>query len=199
MSPGIALIIPLALDSGVTSAAVFAVALAVLPLRASLPAFFVPAVLRFLRRRASFRHARPRCGGRLGAWLLAPFLAAGVCAHAQPMSEPVPASWVDYASTVGQRFQSALDADGDDAQALRRFLDEQAAVTAASPPRDVALAVWPDAGGRPVRVEFDSLGNAQADAALHRLLSDAALSARPPQPLREPLRLKLRLRPDAGD
>lgn len=202
MSPGMTPTIAPALDNVVTSAAVFAVefdALAVLPPRASLPAFFLPAVLRFLRRRASLRAAGPRRGGRLGAWLLAPLLAAAVCAHAQPMSEPVSASWLDYARTVGQRFQSALDADGDDAQVLRHFLDDQAAASAASLPRDVALVVWPDAGGHPARVEFDSLGSAQADAALRRLSSDAALNARPPQPLREPLRLKLRLRPDAAD
>lgn len=117
-------------------------------------------------------------------WFVAPSMAA----------DALPAPWVHYAQRVAQAFQASLA--GTDPRAVRfhTFL-ESAALNAQDrpPPTEVIVKAWIDAEGRITRVEFDSLGTAQADEDLRVLLIRPEIGEMPPPDMRQPLRVRLRL------
>ncbi len=117
-------------------------------------------------------------------WFVAPSIAA----------DAAPASWVRYAQRVAQAFEESLA--GQDSRAVRfhTFL-ESAAVNAQErpPPTDIIVKAWIDEQGKITRVEFDSLGTAQADQDLRVLLMRHEIGEMPPPDMRQPLRVRLRL------
>ena len=58
-------------------------------------------------------------------------------------------------------------------------------------PTPLPVSVWIAADGRISKLEFDSLGDTQVDAALRATLQSAPLQAAPPADMRQPLRLGL--------
>ncbi|MBI0329154.1 YbaB/EbfC family DNA-binding protein [Burkholderia plantarii] len=139
----------------------------------------------------------------VAAWLAVAGLLASVApvfAHAQQTEAP--AAWVGYARQVGQQFQTALAIDGDTATRIEQTLGDRvgAAPDAAAVLPAVAVRAWIGDDGALTRLEFESLGDAQADAALRRLLTGVRL-APPPADMLQPLRVRLQLapNPDAAD
>lgn len=123
-------------------------------------------------------------------------LAAGqaVCAS------PVPRHWLDYAGAASQQFQAWLgDAADERVQRLHARLQQRDTndrlMGHAMP---VVVQVWIAPDGAVQRLQFDSLGQAQADDDLRALLQ-RRLPA-PPGDMRQPIVLQLSLdsaRPDA--
>lgn len=118
---------------------------------------------------------------------------------ASAQSQEVPQPWIVYAQLVGHQFQAWLEADDDAANQLHQYLEDRIlnAKDDAPPPPAVVIRAWIGADGRVTRVEFDSLGDAQADAILHRLLSGHLISEPPPADMRQPLRVRLHLTANA--
>lgn len=58
-------------------------------------------------------------------------------------------------------------------------------------PTPLPVSLWIAADGRISKLEFDSLGDTQVDAALRATLQSAPLQAAPPADMRQPLRLGL--------
>lgn len=119
-------------------------------------------------------------------WLVAP-------AAAQTPNSAVPQSWSSYAGLVGRQFQVWLMGDDDVAYRFHKFLEDRAVGGLDAPLPPLQVKVWIDADGRVGRVEFLSLGDAQADADLRQLLTQKSLSEPPPPDMRQPLMLRLNL------
>jgi hypothetical protein len=85
-------------------------------------------------------------------------------------------------------------ADDQDAAATRlhAFLDAQAAATPDADPPAPVVRLWIDRHGVVSRVEFASLGDAQADRNLRQLMMLRPFGA-PPRDMRQPLILRLTL------
>ncbi|AJK50024.1 hypothetical protein BGL_2c19600 [Burkholderia plantarii] len=155
------------------------------------------------RQRARFAASR---GMAVAAWLAVAGLLASVApvvAHAQQTAAP--AAWVSYAQQVGQQFQTALATGGDTAARIEQTLGDRVGTAsgtdAAAALPAVALRAWIGDDGAVTRLEFESLGDAQADASLRRLLTGVRL-APPPAGMLQPLRVRLQLVPNpdaAGD
>ncbi|WP_246792142.1 YbaB/EbfC family DNA-binding protein [Burkholderia perseverans] len=152
----------------------------------------------FGRRLAPVRRSRARFGVVVAAWLAVVGLlgaVAPVVAHAQQTEAP--AAWVSYAQQVGQQFQTALATDGDTAARIEQTLGDRvgAASDAAAALPAVAVRAWIGDDGAVTRIEFESLGEAQADASLRQLLTGVRL-APPPADMLQPLRVRLQLVPN---
>jgi hypothetical protein len=113
----------------------------------------------------------------------------------------VPESWTSYAQLVGQQFQAWIGSNGAEADSFYQSLDIRGAEgdSGAQGERTILVRVWIDPDGRVGRVVFDSLGNAQADAALRTLLTAHAIPGAPPQDMPQPIRIRLHIErnPDA--
>ncbi|TCW78098.1 hypothetical protein C5O80_33330 [Burkholderia sp. SRS-46] len=141
------------------------------------------------------RNLRKRAYGWGAALVVAWTLAAGAPARAQTADVPQP--WITYAQRVGRQFQGWLEADGDAADRLHRALEARVlSASADSPPPAIVVRAWIGANGTVTRVEFDPLGDANADAALRQLLTAGPLAEPPPPDMRQPLRVRLRLAPN---
>ena len=123
-------------------------------------------------------------------------LGAVSSASGQAPAQPFPQHWMRYAQLASTQLQARLD-DHADAAALRlqgwmqdRLLPRQAAP---HPAASLVMRVWLAPSGRVERVEFDSLGNAQADADLRAVLMTQALSEPPPPDMRQPMVMELAL------
>ncbi|WP_233836613.1 hypothetical protein [Paraburkholderia sp. ZP32-5] len=102
-----------------------------------------------------------------------------------------------YAQLVGYQFETWLQADDDYSNAFRQYLQDRTPNTSGGPPPLVIrVSAWIGADDRVKQVEFDSLGDATADANLHRILT-GHLMTQPPPDMRQPLRLSLHLAKDA--
>ncbi|WP_414144162.1 YbaB/EbfC family DNA-binding protein [Burkholderia territorii] len=111
----------------------------------------------------------------------------------------VPQPWINYAQLVGRQFQAWLEADGDAADRLHRYLEERVLnARADAPPPAIVVRAWIGANGAVTRVEFASLGSADADATLRQLLTASPLAEAPPPDMLQPLRVRLRLMPNPG-
>ncbi|MDR3005987.1 MAG: hypothetical protein LBV14_17355 [Acidovorax sp.] len=112
-----------------------------------------------------------------------------------PAAQPsVPAHWVAYAQQVSAQFQEQLaDAGNPAVLRLHAWMQERMQQASPAPLAPLRLRVWVAPAGRVERLEFDSLGQAQADADLHELLSVPPLRERPPADLRQPMALELSL------
>ena len=112
---------------------------------------------------------------------------------------PVPRHWLDYAGAASQQFQAWLgDADDERVQRLHAWLqqrDTNDRLMGQAIPVVVQLWIAPD--GTVHRLQFDSLGQAQADEDLRALLL-RRLPA-PPADMRQPLVLRLSLDPARPD
>ena len=110
-------------------------------------------------------------------------------------SHAVPQHWLRYAERVSNQFQSWLDDPlSESVVRLHAWLQERLLREGqAIPPAPLVVRVWIEADGRVERLEFDSLGNAQADADLRSLLTAEPLSAPPPADMPQPLTLQLDL------
>lgn len=141
------------------------------------------------------RNPRIRAFGWGAALVVAWTLAAGAPARAQTADMPQP--WIAYAQLVGRQFQGWLEADGDAADRLHRSLEARVLnARADSPPPAIVVRAWIGANGTVTRVEFDTLGDPSADAALRQLLTTGPLAEPPPPDMRQPLRVRLRLAPN---
>lgn len=122
--------------------------------------------------------------------------AATAPALAQPaMPQPAPQHWISYASMAGNQLQATLSDPASDAVVRlhtwmqARLLREGQPV----PPPPLIVRVWVAADGKVARVAFDPLGDAQADADLHTLLTAQPLAEPPPRDMRQPMVLQLTL------
>ncbi|WP_126282953.1 YbaB/EbfC family DNA-binding protein [Burkholderia stagnalis] len=143
------------------------------------------------------RNPRARAFFWGAALVVAWTLAASAPAPAFAQSADVPQQWITYAQLVGRQFQGWLEADGDAADRLHRSLEARVLnARADSPPPALVVRTWIGANGAVTRVEFDTLGDADADAALRQLLTAGPLAEPPPLDMRQPLRVRLRLAPN---
>lgn len=143
---------------------------------------------------------------RIG-WPWRPCL-AGLLAILSAASSPalqaqaaVPQPWLDYAQLTSRQFQSWLsDGSSDLVVRLHAWLEKRDTndrLIGTSVP--VIARVWISAQGWVERIEFESLGDPQADADLKALLSRQPLPRPPPSDMRQPLVLQLRLDPAPAD
>ncbi|WP_414137303.1 YbaB/EbfC family DNA-binding protein [Burkholderia territorii] len=122
-----------------------------------------------------------------------------VCVPVAAQTADVPQPWINYAQFVGRQFQAWLEADGDAADRLHRYLEERVLnARADAPPPAIVVRAWIGANGAVTRVEFASLGSADADATLRQLLTASPLTEAPPPDMLQPLRVRLRLMPNPG-
>ncbi|NHV24791.1 YbaB/EbfC family DNA-binding protein [Burkholderia sp. D-99] len=137
--------------------------------------------------------------GVSGGWraiVVAWALAVGV-APAVAQTADVPQAWIRYGQLAGQQFQTWLEADGDAADRLHRYLEARVLnASAAAPPPAIVVRAWIGTNGVVARVEFASLGDPDADATLRQLLTASPLAEPPPPDMLQPLRVRLRLAPN---
>ncbi|GAU03912.1 hypothetical protein [Burkholderia stabilis] len=134
--------------------------------------------------------------GWLRAIVVASALAVGV-APAVAQTADVPQAWIRYGQLTGQQFQAWLEADGDAADWLHRYLEARVLnASADAPPPAIVVRAWIGANGAVTRVEFASLGDPDADATLRQLLTAGGPLAAPPPDMLQPLRVRLRLAPN---
>lgn len=116
-------------------------------------------------------------------------LGLGAASSAAAPAQPFPQHWMRYAQLASTEFQVRLG-DPADAGALRLQDWMQAR---AQPVASLVMRVWLAPNGRVERMEFDSLGNPQADADLRAVLMTKALPEPPPPDMRQPMVLELGL------
>jgi hypothetical protein len=121
-------------------------------------------------------------------------LMPAIVSPARAQSPEVPQQWIAYAQLVGSQFQTWLEANDDGANDFHRYLDDQVPTAKGdAPPPSIGVRAWIGPDGRVTEVEFDSLGDANADATLHRLLTGHLITKAPPSDMRQPLRIRLQL------
>ncbi|MEK2603879.1 YbaB/EbfC family DNA-binding protein [Burkholderia arboris] len=139
---------------------------------------------------------RRGASGWLRAIVAAAVLTLGV-APAFAQTADVPPTWLRYGQLAGQQFQAWLEADGEAADRLHRYLETRVLnARADAPPPAIVVRAWIGANGVVTRVEFASLGDSDADAALRQLLTAGPLAEPPPRDMLQPLRVRLRLAPN---
>ncbi len=114
---------------------------------------------------------------------------------AQAPAPQVPPHWISYAQLVSNQFQDRLgDPASDTVVRLHGWMQERLLKDGQPvPPPAVIVRVWIAAAGQVERLEFASLGQAQADADLRALLMSQPLSEPPPRDMRQPMVLQLTL------
>ncbi len=145
-------------------------------------------------RKSWLRRARNAVAGLLGLGLLT----AASTAAAQA---PVPQHWIAYAQLASGQLQGWLgDQASESALRLQEWGYKQLSGSGAAVENSIVVRLWVDASGRVERAEFSSLGDAQADADLRRVLTAQPISEPPPKDMRQPmmLGLTLTLPPDAA-
>lgn len=119
-------------------------------------------------------------------------------APGRSQTSDVPQPWISYAQLVGHQFQAWLEADDDAANQLHRYLEDRILnAKDDAPPPAVVIRAWIGADGAVTSVEFDSLGDAKADAILRQLLTAHPIVEPPPPDMRQPLRVRLHLTANA--
>ncbi|KVL62947.1 hypothetical protein WT01_08670 [Burkholderia cepacia] len=137
-----------------------------------------------------------RVSGGWRAVVVAWALVLGI-APAGAQTADVPQAWMRYGQLAGQQFQAWLEADGDAADRLHRYLEMRVLnASAAAPPPAIVVRAWIGPNGAVTRVEFASLGDPDADATLRQLLTAGPLAEAPPPDMLQPLRVRLRLAPN---
>jgi hypothetical protein len=144
-------------------------------------------------KRPLLRWAWHGLAGLLGLGLAA----AAPMAPAQPAAPQlqVPQHWISYAQLVSNQFQARLSDPADDTVVrLHGWMQERMLQQdQTAPPPPLIVRVWVAASGKVERVEFASLGNAQADADLRTLLTAQPVTEPPPKDMRQPMVLQLKL------
>lgn len=143
-------------------------------------------------RRASFWSLLRRALGGVGLGLTVS--ASPALAQSAP-GQPVPQHWISYAQLVSNQFQDRLSDPGNEAVVrLHAWMQErmlQQSQPIPAPP--LVVRVWVAPAGQVARLEFDSLGQSQADTDLRGLLTSEPLSEPPPRDMRQPMVLQLTL------
>lgn len=105
-----------------------------------------------------------------------------------------PQNWISYAQLASNQFEGWLsDPENDTVQRLHAWMQQRMLQDGQPLSPSLVTRVWVAADGRVGRVEFDTLGNAQADADLRALLTAQPLSEPPPPDMRQPMILQLTL------
>ncbi|HEY1611569.1 MAG TPA: YbaB/EbfC family DNA-binding protein [Paraburkholderia sp.] len=115
-------------------------------------------------------------------------------------TQNVPQRWIDYGQLVGTQFQAGLEHNDDEANQFHTFLENRILnAKGDTPPPAIVIRAWIGPDGTVSQVDFDSLGDAQADATLRKLLTAHPISEPPPPDMLQPLRVRLHLEanPDA--
>lgn len=153
------------------------------------------------QRRAAWRGLIEACAVMACAWLAQTHACAQTADAAASVPSSVPQAWLRYAQLVSTQFQTSLEADNDASKQLHQYLEERIVnATADAPPPAIVVRAWIGESGAVSKLQFDSLGNDAADAALRTLLIEHALPEPPPADMLQPLRVRLRLvaNPEAG-
>ncbi|WP_411881796.1 YbaB/EbfC family DNA-binding protein [Polaromonas sp. YR568] len=119
--------------------------------------------------------------------------AAPMAAQAQAPAQPVPQHWISYAQLVGNQLQDRLgDAASEPVVRLHAWMQERLLKEGqAVPAQPLVVRLWIAPNGQVSKLEFASLGQAQADADLRGLLTAQPLSEPPPRDMRQPMVLEL--------
>lgn len=108
--------------------------------------------------------------------------------------ETPPPGWIAYARLTGSELQVRLsEGAGELVTRLHEFLRKRQSDEA---PMPIIVRIWISQEGWIERSEFQTLGSPQADADLRALLAARALPQAPPTDMRQPLVLRLTLRPN---
>lgn len=157
------------------------------------------------QRRAAWRGLIEACAVTACAWLTQTHACAQTADAAASVASwapsSVPQAWLRYAQLVSTQFQTSLEADNDASKQLHQYLEERIGnATADAPPPAIVVRAWIGESGAVSKLQFDSLGNDAADAALRTLLIEHVLPEPPPADMLQPLRVRLRLvaNPEAG-
>lgn len=143
-------------------------------------------------------------GNKGGVWRAARRLLGSLGLGLAVSSTPVPAqsaqpqqppqNWISYAQLASNQFEGWLsDPENDVVQRLHAWMQQRMLQDGQPLSPSLVTRVWVAADGRVGRVEFDTLGNAQADADLRTLLTAQPLSEPPPPDMRQPMILQLTL------
>ena len=138
--------------------------------------------------------AFPQCISGCAARLYLALL-LGLLGAMAPVGAQVPSHWISYANLAGNQLQASLSDPANDAVVRlhgwmqERILKEGQAV----PPAPLVVRLWIAADGGVSRLEFSTLGQAQADADLRAVLATEPLSEPPPRDMRQPMVLQLSL------
>lgn len=143
-------------------------------------------------RRASLWSLLRRALGGVGLGLT---VSASPALAQSTAGQPVPPHWIGYAQRVSHQFQDRLGDPGNEAVVrlhawMQERLLEQAQPDPAPP---LVVRVWVAPAGQVARLEFDSLGQPQADTDLRALLTSEPLLEPPPSDMRQPMVLQLTL------
>ncbi|WP_152693140.1 hypothetical protein [Caballeronia mineralivorans] len=133
---------------------------------------------------------RPSYVALLGAVLLG-LEGGSLSADAVTMDE-APQAWVVYAQRVSQQFEKALEGKSEAAQRFHANFEQGASGVTPDAPPVLRVKVWFDSKGQVRRVEFDSLGDDGADAALRQVLLTQVLGLSP-RDMKQPVIVRLSL------
>ncbi|MFM0290128.1 YbaB/EbfC family DNA-binding protein [Paraburkholderia megapolitana] len=144
------------------------------------------------RSNPSSRRTRRNRGNWFGILIALLTMTGSMSASSQTLNVPQP--WIDYAHQVGRQFQASLETDDEAANQLHRFLEDRVLnAKGDTPPPAIVVRAWIGADGAVTRVEFDTLGDAKADATLRQMLTAHPIAEPPPADMRQPLRVRLQM------
>lgn len=110
------------------------------------------------------------------------------------MAQSVPQHWISYAQMAGNQLEAWLSDPANDAVVrLHEWMQQRLLQQGQPLPPPLVVKVWVAPDGKISRTEFASLGQAQADADLHSLMTTQSLSEPPPRDMRQPMVLQLNL------
>ncbi|HEY4317907.1 MAG TPA: YbaB/EbfC family DNA-binding protein [Herbaspirillum sp.] len=121
----------------------------------------------------------------------------GLAVSSSPVSAQTaqpPQNWISYAQLASNQFEGWLsDPENDTVQRLHAWMQQRMLQDGQPLSPSLVTRVWIAGDGHVGRVEFPTLGNAQADADLRTLLTEQPLSEPPPPDMRQPMILQLTL------
>ncbi len=141
------------------------------------------------RHRSSWlRRARNAVAGWLGVGLVTAASAVGAQAA-------VPPHWIAYAQLTSGQLQGWLGDETNEAALRLQQWGQQRLSGSADAAMDnaIVLQLWVAADGAIERIEFPSLGDAQADADLRHVLTTQSISEPPPKDMLQPMVLGVKL------
>lgn len=136
----------------------------------------------------------PRIALKLLGSLGLGWTAATAATPATAAATQAPQHWLSYAQLVSDQFQQWLsDGKSETVVRLHTYMQDRLLQESAAPPGPLVVRVWVAQSGRVERLEFASLGSAQADADLRSLLTSQSLAEPPPPDMRQPMILQMDL------
>jgi len=104
----------------------------------------------------------------------------------------VPAAWKRYAELVQFRFVEWMSGDAEAAYRFHLFMENRV-IDSAEPPAALTVKTWIGDDGIVRRIDFPSLGDAQAEEDLREVLVGQDIGEAPPADMLQPLYLRLSL------